>query len=124
MTMAGSKGLSAHHVIVLGCDDVNMSYTTPLTFFVALTRARESLHLNEACRKAGCAEGKLWSVGFGKANECVVEYDYADLASLDQDVNKFQSAAEVMAVFRRGLEVGAPEHWPWTELLIEAPALA
>ena len=97
-------------------------------FVIALGKFNEGVHwvreLNEACRKAGCAEGKLWSVGFGKANECVVEYDYADLASLDQDVNKFQSAAEVMAVFRRGLEVGAPEHWPWTELLIEAPALA
>lgn len=56
MTMAGSKGLSAHHVIVLGCDDVNMSYTTPLTFFVALTRARESLHLIVAA-KAGGSKG-------------------------------------------------------------------
>jgi hypothetical protein len=92
-------------------------------FVIALGKFNEGVQwvrqLNEACRKAGCAEGKLWSVGFGKANECVVEYDYADLASLDQDVNKL-----VMAVFRRGLEVGAPERWPSTELLIEAPALA
>lgn len=45
MTMAGSKGLSSHHVIIVGCDDVNMAYATPLVFFVALTRARESLHI-------------------------------------------------------------------------------
>jgi superfamily I DNA/RNA helicase len=52
MTMNGAKGLSAHHVIIVGCDDVNMGYTTPLTFFVALTRARRSLHV-VASRKTG-----------------------------------------------------------------------
>lgn len=45
MTMVGSKGLSAQHVVIIGCEDVNMRHTTPLTFFVALTRARRSLHL-------------------------------------------------------------------------------
>jgi hypothetical protein len=86
--------------------------------------AQWARELNEARRKAGCVEGKLWSVGFGNANECVVEYDYADLASMDQDIDKFQSSAEAMAVFRRGREFRAPEHWPWSELLIEAPTLA
>lgn len=52
MTMTGSKGLSAHHVIVLGCDSLNMGKTQPLTFFVALTRARRTLHLI-ASRNAG-----------------------------------------------------------------------
>jgi len=80
--------------------------------------------MNAACRKAGCAEGKLWSVGFGKVNECVLEYDYPDTAAMESDVAKFQSTAEIMAIFRRGSEVGAPEHWPWDELLIEAPTLA
>ena len=51
LTIVGSKGLSAKHVIVLGCDDVNLNYTSRLAFFVALTRARESLHL-VVCLKA------------------------------------------------------------------------
>ena len=53
MTMVGSKGLSAHHVIVLGCDNVNMQYVTPLAFFVAITRARESLHLVASMKTGG-----------------------------------------------------------------------
>lgn len=53
MPITGSKGLSAHHVIVLGCDNVNMGKTSPLAFFVALTRARESLHLIFAAKASG-----------------------------------------------------------------------
>ena len=53
MPITGSKGLSAHHVIVLGCDDVNMTRTSPLTFFVALTRARETLHLVFSAKASG-----------------------------------------------------------------------
>ena len=45
LSMIGAKGLSAKHVIVLGCDDQNMSRTTPLEFYVALSRARETLHV-------------------------------------------------------------------------------
>lgn len=45
MTLIGSKGLSAHHVVVLGCDEMHMEKTTELTFFVGTTRARQSLHL-------------------------------------------------------------------------------
>jgi superfamily I DNA/RNA helicase len=43
--MVGAKGLSAKHVIVLGCEANNMERTTPLEFYVALSRARETLHL-------------------------------------------------------------------------------
>ena len=59
MTMVGSKGLSAKHVIVIGCDDVNLAKTSRLTFFVALTRARESLHLITSAKAGGakCAHG-------------------------------------------------------------------
>jgi superfamily I DNA/RNA helicase len=53
MTMVGAKGLSAHHVIVIGCDDVNMKHVTPLAFFVALTRARRSLHLITSLKAGG-----------------------------------------------------------------------
>jgi superfamily I DNA/RNA helicase len=44
-TIVGAKGLSADHVIVLGCDEVNLARTTWSAFFVALTRARKSLTL-------------------------------------------------------------------------------
>jgi superfamily I DNA/RNA helicase len=53
MTMVGAKGLSADHVILLGFDDVNMSAVSPQQFFVAMTRARESLHLLTAFRARG-----------------------------------------------------------------------
>jgi superfamily I DNA/RNA helicase len=53
LTMVGSKGLSAHHVIVLGCDDLNMKRTSRLTFFVAMTRARKSLHLVASAKAGG-----------------------------------------------------------------------
>jgi hypothetical protein len=54
MTMFQSKGLSAQHVIVIGCDDVNLNRTAPLTFYVALTRARHSLHLMTSLQANGC----------------------------------------------------------------------
>ena len=53
LTIVGAKGLSAKHVIVLGCDDVNLAHTTPLGFYVALTRARKSLHLITAAKAGG-----------------------------------------------------------------------
>jgi superfamily I DNA/RNA helicase len=53
LTMVGAKGLSAQHVIVIGCDDVNMRRTSPLTFFVALTRARKSQHLIVSAKARG-----------------------------------------------------------------------
>jgi superfamily I DNA/RNA helicase len=53
LSIVGAKGLSAKHVIVLGCDDVNLDRTTPLAFYVALTRARESLHLIVAGQAGG-----------------------------------------------------------------------
>jgi hypothetical protein len=53
LTLVGSKGLSAHHVIIIGCDDVNFGRISPLTFFVGLTRARRSLHLLVALKSGG-----------------------------------------------------------------------
>jgi len=54
LTIVGSKGLSADHVIVIGFDSVNMNWVTKNAFFVAMTRARKSLHLI-TCLKAGGA---------------------------------------------------------------------
>ncbi len=53
MTIVGSKGLSAQHVMIIGCDDVNMKRISRLTFFVGLTRARKSLHLLMAGKAGG-----------------------------------------------------------------------
>lgn len=53
MSIVGAKGLSAKHVIVLGCDDVNLGHTDQLAFYVALTRARVSLHLLVAAKAGG-----------------------------------------------------------------------
>jgi hypothetical protein len=54
MTMFQSKGLSAQHVIIIGCDNLNLAQTAALTFFVGLTRARKSLHLITSMKAGGC----------------------------------------------------------------------
>jgi superfamily I DNA/RNA helicase len=56
MTIVGAKGLSADHVVIIGFDDVNMGWVTRNAFYVAMTRARKSLHLVTAL-KAGGATG-------------------------------------------------------------------
>jgi len=56
MTIVGSKGLSADHVIIIGFDDVNMKWTTRNAFFVAMTRARRSLHLLTALGAGGATQ--------------------------------------------------------------------
>ena len=53
LTIPGSKGLSADHVIIVGFDDVNMKYISRNAFYVALTRARKSLHLVSALGAGG-----------------------------------------------------------------------
>jgi superfamily I DNA/RNA helicase len=55
MTIVGSKGLSADHVIIIGFDNVNMNYVTANAFFVAMTRARRSLHIITALKAGGAA---------------------------------------------------------------------
>jgi superfamily I DNA/RNA helicase len=55
MTIVGSKGLSADHVIIIGFDNVNMNWVTRNAFFVAKTRARGSLHLITALKAGGAA---------------------------------------------------------------------
>src|SRR5262249_5676352 len=55
MTIVGSKGLSADHVIIIGFDNVNMNWVTSNAFFVATTRARRSLHIVTALKAGGAA---------------------------------------------------------------------
>ena len=56
LSLVGSKGLSAQHVMIIGCDDVNLHRVSPLTFFVAMTRARQSLHLLVSMRSGGAKD--------------------------------------------------------------------
>ena len=56
LTIVGAKGLSADHVIILGFDNVNMNYVSKNAFFVAMTRARRSLHLITALGSGGAQE--------------------------------------------------------------------
>lgn len=53
MTVVGSKGLSADHVVIIGFDNVNFNWVTRNAFFVAMTRARKSLHIITALRAGG-----------------------------------------------------------------------
>jgi superfamily I DNA/RNA helicase len=53
ITIMGAKGLSADNVIVIGFDNVNMSWLTRNAFYVALTRTRDSLHLIIALKSGG-----------------------------------------------------------------------
>ena len=53
VTMIGSKGLSADHVIIIGFDNVNMSPVTKNAFYVAMTRARSSLHIITSLKSGG-----------------------------------------------------------------------
>ena len=56
MTIVGSKGLSADHVIIVGFDNVNMSWITKNAFYVAMTRARKSLHILTALKSGGARQ--------------------------------------------------------------------
>jgi superfamily I DNA/RNA helicase len=55
MTIVGSKGLSADHVIIIGFDNVNMGWVTRNAFYVAMTRARRTLHIVTALKAGGAA---------------------------------------------------------------------
>ena len=56
ITIVGSKGLSADHVIIIGFDNVNMHWVTKNAFYVAITRARKSLHILTALKSGGARQ--------------------------------------------------------------------
>ena len=56
MSIVGSKGLSADHVIIIGFDNVNMQHVTKNAFYVAATRARKSLHILTALKSGGAIQ--------------------------------------------------------------------
>jgi hypothetical protein len=71
MTIVGSKGLSADHVIIIGFDNVNMSWVTRNAFFVAMTRARSSLHVITALKAGGATEAHIF---LGKLPDAHIEF--------------------------------------------------
>jgi superfamily I DNA/RNA helicase len=56
ITIVGSKGLSADHVMLIGFDNVNMTRVTKNAFYVAMTRARKSLHIITALQSGGATK--------------------------------------------------------------------
>ncbi len=53
MSFPGCKGLTAEHVFIIGFDDTNMNYITENAFYVAMTRAKKTLHLITTLRVCG-----------------------------------------------------------------------
>jgi hypothetical protein len=112
-TIVGSKGLSADHVIVLGCDNANLRHTTRNAFFVALTRARESLSLLACIGGGGAkllhefvaglpddhARGSMWKAGG-------VEDVYPSIGDLQDHLGKIQYAKELSAKRARARRAG------------------
>jgi hypothetical protein len=103
-TIVGAKGLSADHVIVLGCDDVNLAYITRSAFFVALTRARKSLTLL-ACMSGGGAAA-LHEFVCSLPDEHVETYqakkggdlrEFGTIAELQKHLGKIANAQRVSA---------------------------
>jgi superfamily I DNA/RNA helicase len=56
MTIVGSKGLSADHVIIVGFDNIHMKWVSRNAFYVAMTRARKSLHILTAVKAGGARQ--------------------------------------------------------------------
>jgi len=80
--------------------------------------------MNAASRKLGLPEATAWSPISGDFNTIVLETEYADLATYDASLTKFQSDPHAMTVFRRGSEWGSHSHWPKDEVLTSAAQIA
>jgi hypothetical protein len=88
-------------VIIMGCDDSNMheDKVSPLSFFVAMTRARESLHLITCLKARGTATAT--HIADLPMSHCeyfsYTKKGFTDLNSYDEFCNvirKWNSAAE------------------------------
>lgn len=87
-------------------------------FNEGLTWARE---LNAACRANGVPESRVLMPSFGKVNQLILEVEFADMAAMEKSDEIFFASADIMRVFRRGVELGAAGTHPWDELEQEAP---
>jgi hypothetical protein len=85
----------------------------------ALTWARD---LNAATSKAGLARARVLVPGVGQVNHLILETEYASRGEWQDAGDTFYASAEVMSVYRRGIELVAPGTHPWDEFEEEAPA--
>lgn len=104
MSMTRSKGLSAHHVIVLSCDEVNMGNASALTFFVALTRARQTLHIVTSL-KTGGAQGPHPFV-YDLPASCCEYFAYKKSGRVMNHLGGKKEYANQFAFWRRGQSRG------------------
>lgn len=93
---------------------------------VTLGRFNDALRwageLNQAVAKAGLPQARLLTPGVGPVNQLIAETEYADRAEWEKASATFSGNAEVMAIYRRGIELIAPGTHPWDEFEEEAPA--
>jgi superfamily I DNA/RNA helicase len=105
-SIVGAKGLSADHVIIVGCDNVNLAPISRSAFFVALTRARKSLTLL-TCLGGGGASSLHEFVQalpsdhtealYVKSGEIV---EYPDIGALQGQLEKIEYAKKMASTKR------------------------
>lgn len=102
-TIVGAKGLSADHVIVLGCDEVNLDPISRSAFFVALTRARKSLTLVMCLGGGGatCLHKFVLALPMEHTRAVYVKerevVDYSNIADLQDQLKRIQYAKGMSA---------------------------
>jgi hypothetical protein len=85
----------------------------------ALAWVRE---LNKAVARAGLPEARVFMPSVGPLNQLILEVEYTGLAEWEKAAATFFGDAEVMSVYRRGIELVAIGTHPWDEFEQEAPA--
>ncbi|MGH2729786.1 MAG: NIPSNAP family protein [Actinomycetota bacterium] len=79
--------------------------------------------MNEIARERGWSEATFWTPTFGVTNEFVVELEYPDLATFEEQSRESYADPEFMKLLRSTAEMVEPGSVR-TELLETAPELA
>ena len=106
MSIVGSKGLSADHVMIIGFDDRNMDRVTRNAFYVALTRARKSLALLSSLQASGSTRPHSYLDQLPEDHLDFCKYTKSDqkvvgLASKQALLQYFESIVNARSRFRR-----------------------
>ncbi len=96
LTIIGSKGLSADHVIIIGFDDVNMSWITRNAFYVAMTRARKSLHIITSLGSGGSRQPHDFVSDLPGSH-----VEYFSYTKSNHQKNRFASQSDFINYFQR-----------------------
>lgn len=78
MTIVGAKGLSAEHVIIIGCDDVSMGRLSHKAFYVGLTRARKTLQLLVNVKAVGAEAAHVFVTQLPEQHTAFSKYTQKD----------------------------------------------